>query len=69
MLERNESAIDRIVRTGLGGLLLGIALRPQVRRRTLGAVLLGLAGALLLFTAATGHCGLYRALGVSTYRM
>lgn len=69
MFERNESALDRAIRLGLGALLLGLALRPyRAHRRPLLAGVLGLVGAVLLFTGATGSCGLYRALGVSTYR-
>lgn len=69
MLERNVGAVDRIIRAGLGTLLLGSALRPfAARRRSVLAGIVGLTGVVLLFTAATGHCGVYDALSVSTYR-
>lgn len=69
MFERNESTTDRIVRLGLGAFLVGIALQPFAvgRRRPVLVGLAGLAGAVLLFTAATGTCLIYRGLNVSTY--
>ena len=67
MLAKNESALDRVVRTALGGGLLIVA------ATSLGAASgkpLGIAaaavGVILLFTAATGSCLLYRAVGIDT---
>lgn len=69
MFERNLSTTDRIIRAGLGTFLIGAAMRPfAARRRPLIAGMLSALGAVLLFTAATGSCLIYRAVGVSTYR-
>ena len=67
MLAKNESALDRVVRT-----------RPRRRSPHRSATSLGVTsgkplgivaaavGAILLFTAATGSCLLYRAVGIDT---
>ncbi|HOG45440.1 MAG TPA: DUF2892 domain-containing protein [Anaerolineae bacterium] len=69
MPERNESTADRIIRAGLGVLLIGAAMRPfAVWRRPWLVGALSAVGAVLLLTAATGSCGIYRAVGFSTYR-
>ncbi len=69
MFEKNESATDRIVRVILGGGLLATSLA------TLGAasgkplgIIVAVVGAVLLFTAATGTCLLYKLFGLSTAR-
>ncbi len=67
MFERNESSLDRVVRLVLGG---GLAVASLTSlglpsARPLG-ILFGLIGAVLLFTAATGSCLLYRLVGVNT---
>ncbi|MCS6834940.1 MAG: DUF2892 domain-containing protein [Anaerolineae bacterium] len=61
-LKVNEGTTDRIIR-GVGGaaLLVGGLLVGD----TAGIIML-VAGAMLLFTAATGFCGLYALLGIST---
>jgi hypothetical protein len=69
MFQKNESALDRVVRAVVGGGLLagsfaGLGLASA---RPLGIVF-GLVGAVLLFTAATGSCLLYRLVGVNTSR-
>jgi len=67
MLVRNESTTDRVVRAGLGGLLLLAGTGPLARSRFWRwrriATLIGL---VLLFTASTGTCLIYRVLGIST---
>lgn len=63
-MARNLNKTDRIVRTGLGVTLLGLAL-PVGVGSIAGAVLLVLA-AVMLGTAAVGFCPLYAALGIST---
>ena len=67
MFERNESALDRVVRLVVGGGLVAVALTSfgLSSAKPLG-ILFGLLGAVLLFTAATGSCLLYRLVGVST---
>jgi len=67
MLVKNESAPDRLVRALLGGSLLAVsaATLGVTSGRPLGIVAVA-AGAILLFTAATGSCLLYRPLGIDT---
>lgn len=63
----NEGTVDRSIRVALavaavvGAVLVGAS-------SVLGIVLLVVAGVLLL-TAATGFCPLYRVLGISTCRV
>jgi uncharacterized membrane protein len=60
---RNLSDPERFA-SGIGGaLLLAIGL---ARRPTLGSALMAASGALLLERGLTGHCSLYRALGIDT---
>lgn len=59
---RNVARPERVGSVALGAALLTYALR----RRDPGSVLSGLLGAFFLHRGATGHCSVYRALGVST---
>ncbi len=64
-MKRNESNADRILRAVLGVALAGGGL-------LIGgwvALVLYVVAAVLLFTAATGFCPLYRLLGIDTCRM
>ncbi len=66
MFPRNEGVTDRVARAVLGAGLIGLSLGVGVVSRKplgLGAALVG---AVLLFTAATGSCQLYRPLGIDT---
>ena len=67
MPTKNESALDRVVRTALGGGLLIVAATSLgvTSGKPLGIVAAA-AGAIVLFTAATGSCLLYRAVGIDT---
>jgi uncharacterized membrane protein len=67
MLAKNESAVDRIVRLVVGGGLLVVSLTSfgLASAKPLGIVLAVL-GAILLFTAATGSCLLYKLFGFNT---
>ena len=67
MLTKNESALDRVVRTALGGGLLIVSATSLgvTSSKPLGIVAAAV-GAILLFTAATGSCLLYRAVGIDT---
>ena len=67
MFERNESALDRVARLVVGGGLVAVSLAGLglASARPLG-ILFGLVGGVLLFTAATGSCLLYRLVGVNT---
>jgi uncharacterized membrane protein len=58
----NVATIERIGSVALGAGLVGYALR----RRDEGGLAAALLGALLLGRGATGHCPVYRALGLST---
>lgn len=63
-MKSNESSIDRIIRAivGVGGLVgaLTIGIGSVV------GILLLVVGGVLVVTAATGFCPLYRVLGLST---
>jgi uncharacterized membrane protein len=67
MFGQNENRADRFARAFAGAGLLACSIRRLTRGqgKTL-AVLGALTGATLLFTAATGSCPIYAALGVST---
>jgi uncharacterized membrane protein len=69
MLTKNESALDRVVRTALGGGLLVVSATSLgvTSGKPLGIVA-AVVGVILLFTAATGSCLLYRAVGIDTSR-
>ena len=66
-MQANEGTVDRIVRLVLGAVLLWAGLWPL---GGLGGAVLGIVvavvGLILLFTAATGFCLIYRILGIST---
>ena len=67
MLTKNESALDRVVRTALGGgLLIVSATSLGVTSGKPHGIVAAAVGAILLFTAATGSCLLYRAVGIDT---
>lgn len=67
MLTKNESTIDRVVRGVLGAGLLVAAFAGlgMTSAQPLGIVA-ALIGVVLLFTAATGSCLLYRLFGMDT---
>jgi hypothetical protein len=68
-MSQNVGATDRQLRTLLGaifgvgslGILAGVASLPMIL-----SPVLGLIAVIMLGTAATGTCGLYSVLGVST---
>jgi hypothetical protein len=67
MLTKNESAADRVVRTVLGIGLVAVSFTSLslTSAKPLGIVAV-VVGAVLLFTAATGSCLLYRLFGINT---
>ncbi len=67
MFERNESALDRVARLVVGGSLVAVSVTSLgvSSAKPLG-ILVGVIGAVLVFTAATGSCLLYRLVGVNT---
>ncbi len=69
MFQKNESGLDRIARTVVGGGLVTSALATfgLASAKPLG-ILFGLVGVGLLFTAASGTCLLYSLLGIRTAR-
>jgi len=65
MLTRNESPLDRGVRAVVGAALVVTAIAGLGIATPLGIVA-GAVGAVLLVTAATGFCPLYRLFGFDT---
>lgn len=63
-MKSNESSIDRIIRAIVGVAALVGALAIGIG--TLGGILTLVLGGVLVVTAATGFCPLYRFLGLST---
>ncbi|MEO1784007.1 DUF2892 domain-containing protein [Thermodesulfobium sp. 4217-1] len=62
-MKQNEGTIDRIIRFILGLVLIYIGFSMQFD--TLG-IILTVIGIVLIFTAATGFCALYKLLKIST---
>ena len=64
-MTRNEGTMDRAIRGVLGVLLLALALFGTLTSPIVywGALIIG---AILIVTAITGFCGLYRVFGVNT---
>ena len=60
----NESTTDRVIRVLLSLVLFYFAFQSAAPWNWI----LGIVAAVLLFTAITGFCGLYRVLGISTKR-
>ena len=60
----NESTTDRVIRFLLSLVLFYFAFPSAAPWNWI----LGIVAAVLLFTAITGFCGLYRVLGISTKR-
>ena len=67
MFAKNESTIDRVIRliVGAGLVIVSLTSFGLASAEPLGIVLVVL-GAVLLFTAATGTCLLYKLIGVDT---
>ena len=71
-MKKNESKLDRIIRLILGLIFVGVGIALYF---VLGAplnlilmIILVVFGAIALFTAATGICGLYALFGISTLK-
>jgi hypothetical protein len=56
----NESGIDRVIRLVLGVVLLGAGI---ILVKGTAGIVLDVLGVVLIFTAATGFCLLYRVFG------
>ena len=66
-MKTNEGSTDRIVRVILGIVLIIIGW-PVLGNSVLGVVL-DVIGVILLVTATTGFCGIYKLLGISTIKV
>ena len=68
-MKANEGTVDRIIRAVLGVVMLWAGLWPLngLQAAVLGIVVAVL-GLILLVTALTGYCALYRLFGISTRR-
>jgi uncharacterized membrane protein len=67
MLEKNEGRADRIARAVVGTGVLACSVRRMGRSHgNVLAIAGAIAGATLLFAAATGSCPIYAALGIDT---
>lgn len=66
-MKRNEGSTDRIVRVVLGIVLIIIGW-PVLGNSALG-IILDVVGVILLVTAITGFCLIYRLLGISTSKV
>jgi uncharacterized membrane protein len=67
MFKRNESGLDRVIRLVAGAALVIVSITSfgLTSGKALGIVLAAV-GAILVFTAATGACLLYKPFGIST---
>lgn len=65
----NENGIDRIVRLVLGLGLVAVAWLYMASLGTVLAIIIGVAGLILLGTAAIGWCPLYSIFGISTCKL
>ena len=63
-MRTNEGTTDRILRAAAGVVAVVIALMTGLG--SVGGILMLVVAAILLVTAATGFCPLYRVLGLST---
>jgi len=68
-MKANEGTVDRIIRAVLGVVMLWAGLWPLngLQAAVLGIVV-AVIGLILLVTALTGYCALYRLFGISTRR-
>lgn len=63
MFKKNEGPTDRWVRAILGIIILGLAYGSFSGGIQIAGYVVGI---ILVFTAITGFCGLYKLLGIST---
>jgi len=67
MIKQNEGPIDRVVRCILGAAAIVIAfLVLDAAGASAGGIVLAVVGVVLLVTAATGFCAVYKLLNLST---
>lgn len=66
-MKKNEGNLDRIVRTILGVVALGVAfVALDVMNGAIFGIILAAIGAVLLVSAAVGFCPMYRLIGLET---
>jgi len=63
MFKTNEGSTDRWIRAIAGVVILGIAYYKLAGGMQIAGYIIGV---VLVFTAITGFCGLYKLLGIST---
>ena len=66
-MRTNESGLDRVIRIIIA--VAAVAGAAVVGFGTVGAWVLLVVAAIMLLTAATGFCPLYRVVGISTCRV
>jgi len=64
-MEKNVGAKDKTIRAIAGVILLGLGIWIQ----GVGGLVCAIAGVILLFTAVTGFCTLYKLLGINTCKL
>lgn len=64
-MKRNESNVDRIIRVALGVVLAGVGIGVGGTV----AIVLYILAAVMLVTAITGFCPLYKLFGIDTCKM
>ena len=64
IMQKNENTTDRVIRLVAGAILLAVGLFV-FQGGTMG-IIFDILGAVLLFTAATGFCLIYKLFGFST---
>jgi len=67
MFQKNESTADRVIRLVVGAALVILAFAAlDLTSGSVVGIIVAIVGAILLFTAATGSCLLYKLFGVNT---
>jgi len=64
-MPKNESLMDRVIRAVVGAVIFYIAYAMLVG---VAALVCYIAGIILLITATTGYCHLYKIMGISTLK-
>lgn len=66
-MKKNEGSVDRTMR-GLGGVILGVV-GISLGITTLVGAIIGIAAVILLVTALTGNCPMYKLFGINTCKL
>ena len=62
---KNEGPLDRLVRAVLG---VALVLLAYLMNMGVASWIIGIIGGIVIITAITGFCGLYKVLGISTVK-